>query len=146
MTVASRKAALDRRLHRTMARRSPALTPLILPLSRAAEHPLLWFGLAGALAAGGGRFGRRAALRGLIGAGLASAVANGPVKLVAGRRRPAGLRLAARVPGLAAPVTKSVPSSRVAVAFAFAAGAGQELPALAVPLAALAGSVGYSRV
>ncbi|MGH9165431.1 MAG: bifunctional phosphatase PAP2/diacylglycerol kinase family protein, partial [Acidimicrobiales bacterium] len=51
-----------------------------------------------------------------------------------------------RLPGLPAPVTSSFPSSHAATAFGFAAGAGQELPGLGVPLAALAGAIGYSRV
>ncbi|MGH9165161.1 MAG: phosphoesterase, partial [Acidimicrobiales bacterium] len=71
MRVASRMGALDRRLYRKPPRRSPGLAAVMALLSRAADNSLLWFGVAGALAAGGGRFGRRAALRGLIGAGLA---------------------------------------------------------------------------
>ncbi|MDQ2826903.1 MAG: phosphatase PAP2 family protein, partial [Actinomycetota bacterium] len=81
-----------------------------------------------------------------FGAALASAVANGPVKALVGRRRPPAGRLVGRLPGFPAPATSSFPSGHTAVGVAFAVGAGQEVPALAAPLAALAALVGYSRV
>jgi len=96
-----------------------------------------------ALLAAGGRFGRRAAFRGLLGAGLASAVANGPLKLLTRRRRPQSRR---RLPGVRRPRTSSFPSGHAATAFGFATGVVQELPLAGVPVAALAGLVSYSRV
>ncbi|HVL06966.1 MAG TPA: phosphatase PAP2 family protein [Acidimicrobiales bacterium] len=118
----------------------------LLLLGRAADGGKLWFGVAAVLGLSGGRFRRRAALRGLFAAGIASAVANGPVKLAVRRRRPARGRLVSRLPGYPKPSTSSFPSGHAAVAAAFAVGAAQESPALAGPLAGLAGLVGYSRV
>ena len=84
-------------------------------------------------------------MRGLLAAGLASAVANGPVKIAVRRNRPARGRITSRLPGFPDPKTSSFPSGQAAVGFAFAAGAGQEVPALAAPLVGLAALVGYSR-
>lgn len=137
---------LDRLVYRRLRRRPTPLDAALLALGRVADRWLLWLGVAGALAVGDGRFGRRAALRGLLSAGLASALANGPAKALTGRRRPAMAGLARRLPGLPPTRTTSFPSGHSATAFAFAAGAAQELPALAVPLSAVAGLVGYSRV
>ncbi|HJV09302.1 MAG TPA: hypothetical protein VJ653_06455, partial [Acidimicrobiales bacterium] len=58
----------------------------LLLLGKAADNSKLWLGVAAGLGLSGGRFRRRAALRGLFAAGMASAVANGPVKLVVRRR------------------------------------------------------------
>jgi membrane-associated phospholipid phosphatase len=44
------------------------------------------------------------------------------------------------------PATHSFPSGHSAAAFAFATGAGREIPWVGPPLYALAGLVGYSRV
>jgi diacylglycerol kinase family enzyme/membrane-associated phospholipid phosphatase len=129
-----------------LSRRSGRADQGLLLLGRAADGGKLWFAIAAALGVSGGRFRRRAALRGLLAAGLASAVANGPVKLAVGRSRPARGRVTARLPGFPHPTTSSFPSGHAAVAAAFAAGAGQEVPALAGPLAGLATAVGYSRV
>ena len=137
---------LDRRLYRRVPRRSTEFGAGLLLLGRAADRSLLWLGLAGGLAASGGRLRRRAALRGLVAVGLASAVANGPLKLAFRRRRPRGGRLAAHLRGFPHPSTTAFPSGHAASAFAFAVGAGQEAPVLAGPLVALAALVGYSRV
>lgn len=118
----------------------------LLLLGRAADGGKLWLGVAALLGVSGGRFRRRAALRGLLAAGVASAVANGPVKAAVRRRRPARGRLLGHLPGYPKPSSSSFPSGHAAVAAAFAAGAGQEVPALAGPLAALATLVGYSRI
>lgn len=118
----------------------------LLLLGRAADGGKLWLGVAAALGVSGGRFRRRAALRGLFAAGIASAVANGPVKAAVRRRRPVRGRLLRHLPGYPKPSTSSFPSGHAAVAAAFAVGAGQEVPALAGPLAALAGAVSYSRI
>jgi diacylglycerol kinase family enzyme/membrane-associated phospholipid phosphatase len=118
----------------------------LLLLGRAADGGKLWLGVAAALGASGGRFRRRAALRGLFAAGIASAAANGPAKVAVRRRRPARGRLTSHLPGYPKPSTSSFPSGHAAVAAAFAVGAGQEVPALAAPLAGLATLVGYSRI
>jgi diacylglycerol kinase family enzyme/membrane-associated phospholipid phosphatase len=118
----------------------------LLLLGRAADGGKLWLAVAAALGVSGGRFRRRAALRGLFAAGIASAVANGPVKAAVRRRRPAHGRLARHLPGYPKPSTSSFPSGHAAVAAAFVVGAGQEVPALSAPLAGLAALVGYSRI
>lgn len=115
-------------------------------LGRAADGGKLWLGVAAVLGASKGRFRRRAALRGLFAAGMASAVANGPVKWAVQRRRPAPGRVVSHLPGFPKPSTSSFPSGHAVVAAAFVAGASQEVPALAAPLAGLAVLVGYSRV
>jgi undecaprenyl-diphosphatase len=118
----------------------------LLLLGRAADGGKLWLAVAAALGVSGGRFRRRAALRGLLAAAAASAVANGPVKLAVRRRRPARGRLTSRLPGFPKPTTPSFPSAHAAAGLAFAAGAAQEVPVLAGPLTGLAGAVCYSRV
>jgi undecaprenyl-diphosphatase len=115
-------------------------------LSRAADRGALWLAAAAVLGLSGGRFRRRAALRGLLAAGLASAAANVLVKPVVRRRRPPRGRVVTYLPWYPKPPTSSLPSGHTATAFAFAAGAGQEVRALAAPLLGLAGLVGYSRV
>lgn len=62
------------------------------------------------------------------------------------RRRPPTSAVAKVVPGLPKTKTSSFPSGHTASAFAFAVGAGSELPALAPLLGGLALAVGYSRV
>ena len=127
-------------------RRSKRSSDALLLLSRAANGSRIWLAIAAALGVSGGRFRRRAALRGLFAAALASAVANGPLKLAVRRRRPTDGRITSRLPGYPHPKTSSFPSGHAAAGFAFAAGAGQEVPALAGPLVGLAALVGYSRV
>jgi diacylglycerol kinase family enzyme/membrane-associated phospholipid phosphatase len=115
-------------------------------LTRASDGAGLWLATAAALAAVGGTRGRRAAVRGVAALAATSALVNGPLKLAVRRRRPgrlatAGVRQAGR-----APRTSSFPSGHTASGFAFAMGAGQEVPALAAPLLGVAGLVGYSRI
>ena len=118
----------------------------LLLLGRTADDSKLWLGIAAALAVSKGRFRRRAALRGLFAAGLASVVANGAIKLTVRRRRPMRGRLTAHLPLFPKASTSSFPSRHTASGFAFAAGAAQEVPALAAPLLGVAGLVGYSWV
>ena len=112
-------------------------------LSRAADHGRLWIGTSACLSLAG-RQGRRAALSGLGSLALASAVANLAVKQWAGRSRPLPHALAAR--HLPVPRSSSFPSGHAASAFAFAAGAGSELPVAALPLNVAASLVAYSRI
>lgn len=137
----------DLALFRRVARANlPVLGPTMRPLSDAANRSRLWMLIALVLAVFGGRFGRRAALRGLLSVGATSAFVNLPAKWLAGRRRPEidlvpqGRRL------LQLPASSSFPSGHAASAFAFAVGASQELPWLIAPLAALATGVAFSRV
>jgi diacylglycerol kinase family enzyme/membrane-associated phospholipid phosphatase len=114
-------------------------------LSAAADHSLLWFAIAAGLGAFGNRRGRRVALRGALAVGATSAIASGVLKRLVPRRRPplaafpfVGLRRR--------PTSSSMPSGHAASAAAFATAAAIEMPALAVPLGALAGAVAYSRI
>ncbi len=126
---------------------TPRLDVAMRNLSRAADQSKLWIGSAAVLAALGGAGGRRAAKRGLISLGVASAFANLVAKPLTTRRRPEReeLEVLARrhVP---MPASSSFPSGHAASAFAFATGVGQAQPALSAPLRALATLVGYSRV
>lgn len=129
---------------RTTSINSRLLDATLVPLGHAADRSRIWMVIAGGLALAGGRRSRRAALRGLISVAVTSAVANGPVKLLARRQRPAGERIRSRFGRQ--PTSSSFPSGHAASAAAFATGAGLELPAAAVPLGLLAGAVGASRV
>lgn len=112
-----------------------------MALSRAADHSVLWLVLAAAGASFGGRRGRRAARQGLLAVAFSSAVVNGPLKLIVGRRRPAVHRRLRRTPR-----TSSFPSGHAASAFAFAVAATRELPWAGPVLVPLAACVAYSRV
>ncbi|MEA2973149.1 MAG: hypothetical protein QOG82_1607 [Actinomycetota bacterium] len=128
----------------TLRRRRRGKTDrLATATSALADRSRLWWLVAAVLFASGGRFGRRAALRGLMSAGIASALANGPVKWATRRRRPDARH---RLPGVRRPTTSSFPSAHAAAAFGFATGVAQELPLAAPPVATLAGLVSYSRV
>ena len=126
---------------------TPTLDLAMRRLSGAADHSKLWFAAAAALALAGGPRGRRAAQRGLLSLGLASAFANLVAKPLTTRRRPDREQLqvlaARHVP---MPRSSSFPSGHTASAFAFATGAGAAEPSLSAPLRALATLVGYSRV
>ncbi len=126
-------------------RRARVLDATMPELSTAANHSLLWFLVAAGLGAFGGRRGRRAATRGVLAIACASAVSSGILKRLLPRRRPSldsfpfiGLRRR--------PASSSMPSGHAASAAAFATAAAIELPVAAVPLAALAGAVAYSRI
>src|SRR5204863_7754859 len=103
----------------------------------------LWLLIAAGLAAAGDNRARRAAGRGVVAVAIASAVANGPAKLLVRRRRPFSRSRPALVP---MPRSTSFPSGHSASAFAFATAACGELPALAPTLVPLAAAVAYSRV
>jgi membrane-associated phospholipid phosphatase len=146
MGLGERVTAADRAvMERAAAVDSAALDRVMPALSRAANHSVLWLGVAGALAATGRPDARRAAARGLASAALASAAANVAAKGLARRARPdvgvpAGRRLART------PRSTSFPSGHAASAAAFATGVALEWPAVAVPVGLLAAGVGASRV
>jgi undecaprenyl-diphosphatase len=119
---------------------------VVLPrLGRAADHGVLWIGVAGGLALSG-RSGRRAAARGLVALSVASAATNVLLKRASGRPRPpAGLVPAAREPRRT-PFTTSFPSGHAASAAAFTTAVALELPWTCVPLVPLAAAVAASRV
>ena len=138
---------LDSALFAAVARsRTPWLDRAVPLLSRSANHSMLWMVVASGLAAGGGRRGTRAAVRGLGSVAATSLLVNQGVKRVIRRPRPP-LR---HVPGVrrvrVAPLTTSFPSGHAASAAAFTAGVAAELAPVAPPLGVLAGAVGASRV
>lgn len=139
--------ATDERLFGAAARWRPRGVDVVVPrLTRAADHGALWFAVAAALALTRGERERRAALRGLVSMGMASAIANGPVKWAVRRPRP-GLESVPAIRQLARqPVTSSFPSGHSASAAAFATGVALESWPAAVPVAGLAVGVAYGRV
>ncbi|AUG82187.1 phosphoesterase [Kitasatospora sp. MMS16-BH015] len=138
-------AEYDRRLFGRLARSRRAV-PGLRRLSRAADHGVLWAGVAGALAVSGDRTARRAALRGMGALGLASAAANVAAKAAVRRPRP----LLDEVPLvrqlLRQPLTSSFPSGHAASAAAFATGVAIESPVLGLLVAPVAAAVAASRV
>jgi membrane-associated phospholipid phosphatase len=139
---------VDLALYGAIARTpTPVLDTGMARLARAANYSRLWVSFAAALAVTGGRSGRRAAAYGLASVAVTSAVANLAVKPLGRRRRPD--RVGDEVPvarHVRMPGSRSFPSGHAASAFAFSAGVGRVLPAVAVPLHLLAAVVGYSRV
>lgn len=145
--VARAVGDLDRDLFRRVAGMSSApLDAVLPPLTRAADHSVLWMVISAGLAASGRPGLRRAAGSGLADVAVASVLANQVGKRLLPRVRPlldsvpAGRR-ARRTPG-----SHSFPSGHAASAAAFAVGAALEVPALAVPLGVTAAAVGFSRV
>lgn len=129
---------------RLSSRERSTLNKTLVPLGRAADKSLLWMVVAAVLATAGGRRSRRAALRGVLSIAVTSALTNGPLKMLARRKRPAGDLLRHRFGR--EPTSSSFPSGHAASAAAFATGVGLELPAAAAPMGALAAAVGVSRV
>jgi undecaprenyl-diphosphatase len=141
-------ARIDVALYAAIAQTAtPALDRAMARLSHAADYSRLSLAAAAALAAAGGRTGRRAAAHGLAAVGVTASVVNLVAKPLGGRRRPD--RAAQRVPvarHVPMPASTSFPSGHAAAAFAFATGVGHVLPAAAIPLHGLAALVAYSRV
>ncbi|MFC7216844.1 bifunctional phosphatase PAP2/diacylglycerol kinase family protein [Streptomyces polyrhachis] len=132
--------------HEVASRSWPAAEAVLPKLSRSADHGLLWFGVAAGMAAAGGRPARRAAVRGLLSLGVASATVNTLGKRAVRRKRPVldavpVIRQLSRQP-----FTTSFPSGHAASAAAFALGAGLQSRRWGVALAPLAWSVAFSRI
>jgi membrane-associated phospholipid phosphatase len=145
--AARRIAKADLSLFRRITgSQSPLLDRGLPALSRMANHSQLWWLIAACLATWGGRFGKRAAIRGLGSIAATSTLVSRVLKPAFRRPRPAlqDIPLARQL--TRRPRTASFPSGHAASAFAFAVGASCEVPALAPPLALLAAAVGYSRV
>ena len=126
---------------------TPTLDRAFRRLSRAADHSKLWLGSSALLAVAGGPRGRRAALNGMVSVALTSAVVNGMMKPLGGRRRPE--RTMHRVPverHVRMPRTRSFPSGHAASAVAYATGVAIAFPEVGVGLTVAAGLVSYSRV
>ncbi len=145
--VLSDLRAVDGALYAAVAATpTPTLDRALRRLSHAADHSKISFAIAGALALAGSR-PRRAALAGVGAIAVASASANLLGKRLVRRDRPD--REAARVTvdrHVPMPMSASFPSGHTASAVAFATAVGTVLPAASVPLGALAGAVGYSRI
>jgi membrane-associated phospholipid phosphatase len=148
ITALTELGEVDRAVYRAVAGTpTPVLDPPMRGLSEVADRSRLWLGIAAAMAAVGGREGRRAARAGVVALAVDSAVVNMGFKLAARRRRPD--RDSADVPVLRQvpmPHSASFPSGHTASGFAFANAVGQTLPTVAAPLRLLASAVGYSRV
>jgi len=137
---------LDRAVYAAVAETAtPTLDGPVAALSDLANYSRLWLGVAAGLAVVGGRPGRRAAVRGLLAVGVTSAVANLGVKAAFRRGRPDRVDNPDRS-SVRMPTSTSFPSGHTASAFAFAFGAAEGIPVLALPLVPLAAAVGYSRV
>jgi undecaprenyl-diphosphatase len=139
---------VDRAVYRAVAETpTPTLDGPLRRLSGLANNSALWLAIAGGLFVLGGKRGRRAALTGVTAIGVNSALVNLPMKYASGRARPD--REGAGVPSerwVEMPRSTSFPSGHSASAFAFTTAVAAELPALTVPLRALAAAVAYSRV
>ncbi|MEU9442708.1 phosphatase PAP2 family protein [Streptomyces sp. NPDC048304] len=119
----------------------------VLPrLSRGANHGVLWFATAAAMAAVRTPRARRAAVRGLASLGVASLAINTAGKRSVRRARPV-LDPVPLVRQLKRqPITTSFPSGHAASAAAFATGVALESPAWGAAVAPVAFSVAASRV
>ncbi|MDT7712264.1 MAG: hypothetical protein QOG46_953, partial [Pseudonocardiales bacterium] len=114
-------------------------------LSSAANHSMLWFSIAAALAARRGA-ARRGALRGVLSIAATSFIANTVLKPLLPRRRPPARELPAYQSFPPAPMSSSFPSGHAASAAAFATAVALESPKPGLVLAPLAAGVAYSRV
>ncbi|MBB3666268.1 MULTISPECIES: bifunctional phosphatase PAP2/diacylglycerol kinase family protein [Prauserella salsuginis group] len=147
-----RVAALQRvgRPDRRLMARSAALPrtradDLLTMITRSADKAVLWWVVAGVLAARGGA-SRRAALRGIGSVGFASLSASFVAKELLPRRRPAASAVPQHRRLDRRPASSSFPSGHAASAAAFITGAFQESPATGVALLPLGAAVAYSRV
>jgi diacylglycerol kinase family enzyme/membrane-associated phospholipid phosphatase len=137
---------VDRAISRTIAGWPPSpADPVMKALSAAANHSVLWFAVAAALAAKKGAT-RKAAARGLLAIAGASAISNAGMKPLMPRRRPAAAELPAYQTIDNPPTSSSFPSGHSASAAAFATGVALESPRLGLAVAPLAAAVAYSRV
>ena len=140
--------AIDRSVYQAIADTpSPELDRAFRRLSTAANHSLLWVGIAAALATLGGSRGRSAASGGLLAIATTSATVNLAIKPLARRPRPDR----ADPPPfddryVPMPKSTSFPSGHAASAFAFAYAVSRDVPELSVPIGLLAGAVAHSRV
>ncbi|MGH3834739.1 MAG: bifunctional phosphatase PAP2/diacylglycerol kinase family protein [Pseudonocardiaceae bacterium] len=140
------------RVDHELVRRSAAVPPAaaddgLKALTRAANHSLLWFAVAAALASRKG-VTRRAALRGLAAIGGASFTVNAVAKPLLPRRRPAweDVPVGRRLNPNERPSSSSFPSGHAASAAAFVTAVTMESPAIGLAVAPVAAAVTYSRV
>lgn len=137
--------SLDRSVFDTVARwESPTLDRVMPGLSTAASYSRIWVAVAAALAIFGGLKGRRTAIEGMAAIGVTSFLANVVLKGLTRRARPSDPVPEAR--RLRQPDSSSFPSGHTASAAAFSGVVGRSYPALWIPINALAGAIGFSRV
>ncbi|GAB2823989.1 bifunctional phosphatase PAP2/diacylglycerol kinase family protein [Actinoallomurus bryophytorum] len=160
MPLLQRAGRLDQRAFDAVAAARLTGFEYVLPrLSKAADHSLLWIGIAGGLAVTRQPRLRRAAMRGVFALGLASPIANLAGKQMFRRGRPlielSGLPTSigrgTLIPSARVrwrlPTSPSFPSGHSAAAAAFAGALAMEAPkSVAVPVAAAAAGVAFSRV
>ncbi|MEI5519179.1 phosphatase PAP2 family protein [Streptomyces brasiliscabiei] len=139
--------AADSRLFNAVATRDwPGAHPLLPKLSRAANHGVLWFATAAAIAATRSPRARRAAVRGVASLALASATINTLGKRSIRRPRPILDNVPLTRQLKRQPITTSFPSGHSASAAAFAAGVALESRGWGAAVAPLATAVALSRV
>ncbi|MCA1822007.1 MAG: phosphatase PAP2 family protein [Pseudonocardia sp.] len=110
-------------------------------VGRILEQPPLWGAVATALAVKGGTKSRQAVLRGSVCYLIAAFIANIVIKPLVYRRRPQGAG-----EDRITPYTSPFPSGHTASDSAFVFGVAQELPLLALPLAAAATAAHWSLI
>lgn len=124
---------------------TPALDPLLRWLADASSYWRLWLGVSGVLALTAGSRGRAGALRALTAVAITSVTTDFVAKTHFPRRRPSRVGTEPQRE-VRRPSSSSFPSGHTASGFAFATVISQEFPLLALPTAALAAAVGYSRI
>nr|BFF04234.1 bifunctional phosphatase PAP2/diacylglycerol kinase family protein [Streptoalloteichus tenebrarius] len=144
--VVRRVGEVDAELVRRSASlpRTPA-DPALGAVTVAANHGLLWFGVAAVLASREG-VTRRAALRGVAALAGASLATNAVAKPLLPRRRPLDDLVPEHRRLVDRPRSSSFPSGHAASAAAFATAVAMESPAAGAVVAPLAAAVAYSRV
>lgn len=139
--------AADSRLFNAVATRHwPGAHPMLPRLSRAANHGVLWFATAAALAATRSPRARRAAARGVASLALASATINTLGKRSVRRPRPVLDNVPLMRQLKRQPITTSFPSGHSASAAAFATGVALESRGWGAAVAPVAAAVALSRV
>ncbi|MDX6362120.1 MAG: hypothetical protein QOC85_1123 [Streptomyces sp.] len=142
-----RLLAADCRLFEAVAARHwPGGDRLLPRLTRSANHGVLWFATAAALAATRSPTARRAAARGLASLTLASATINTVGKRSVRRTRPALDPVPLIRQLKRQPITTSFPSGHSASAAAFATGVALESRGWGAAVAPVAAAVALSRV
>lgn len=137
---------IDRGISQAVSRIPPSpFDEVMKGLSTAADHSLLWIGIAAVLAARRGA-GRKAAFRGVLSIGGASVLANAGLKPLLPRPRPAASEPCAYQTIPNPPTSSSFPSGHAASAAAFATAVAMESSRLGAVVVPLAASVAYSRV
>ncbi|MEU3022556.1 phosphatase PAP2 family protein [Nocardiopsis alba] len=147
MRLRRRLQRLDRRAYARVTRLgAPALDGYAPKFVQATDHMAPWVMVSATLAATGGPRLRRAAARAILAAAAANA-GSSVIKHLVRRRRPDSSAVpAARVP-YRSYSSSSFPSGHTAAATGFALGISTDSPpSLTVPVLALAGAVGFSRV